>query len=512
MSVFSVQQSPVRGAVVKMAVAFWFRLSLMATFILALGLYSQGIAGMALNFDEGATLYFARLPLMELWGPRAYLETNPPLYYSIQHVWMALAEPAGWNLAAILRLPSVVAAALCVPAAGIIARGVAGPGAGALASLLLAGSAAHLTAAQDSRCYAMVALAGLVACGSALRLARGLVDAAAPASLWTWAVHVLACIAAVYLHDTAILFVAMIEAALLASWLFSAALPAGFLWRLAISWGVFAAVYGMWLPVVLNQSVHTLWKLWMPVPRLVELRYWLMGMVGQPYLHVMQPLPDLMGLLAGGLGAWRVRRVPGAVPILGLLLIGLPVVTWCVSQWRPIMNGKTLECLVPVFLILAACGVAGVLRGWARLGLAGLLVCVQFAGCAALVQDRPDEAYPDLAAVLRDGARPGDVYYLTPLPSLILLGLYGFRPDASAVVSGATPAWYVAPARVSEVAPGAVNDRLLGASRIWVVVRHNAKAETAITGALAPSFRQSGWQGFGRGRERNLSVALFERR
>ena len=63
-----------------------YRLALALIVLAGAALRLHGLGSLPLNYDEGATLYFAHLPFADLWGKPAWLETNPPLFYMIAHL------------------------------------------------------------------------------------------------------------------------------------------------------------------------------------------------------------------------------------------------------------------------------------------------------------------------------------------------------------------------------------------------------------------------------------------
>src|SRR5512142_2026365 len=94
----------------------WFRLSLIV--LLALGLRLHLAGEQSLWRDEIASVAFARLPLSQLWSVWMVHETNPPLYYSLLHVWIRLF---GEGEFAVRSLSAVIGAA-AVACAGILGR------------------------------------------------------------------------------------------------------------------------------------------------------------------------------------------------------------------------------------------------------------------------------------------------------------------------------------------------------------------------------------------------------
>src|SRR5215216_5302225 len=160
--------------------------------------------GVGFWIDEGLSVGIADRPLSDI--PAALrLDGSPPLYYSLLHVWMTVfgsSETATHTL-------SLLFAVLTVPAAWWAARGLFGPTAGLAAALLAATNPFLTHYAQETRMYALVALLGVLACGT---FGRAYVlagtDAAPPrATRRRWAAAFAVALAALmYTHNWALFF------------------------------------------------------------------------------------------------------------------------------------------------------------------------------------------------------------------------------------------------------------------------------------------------------------------
>ena len=494
-----------RPAWPQLPAAYWLALTVIAAVGAALRLH--GLGALPLNFDEGATSYFAHLPFRDLWGPPARLETNPPLFYTVEHgVVLLLGNGAGT-----LRLASVTAGVLCVPVAALIARRLGGGrAAGLAAGLLVATSAISVVSSQDARTYSMLTLAALVAIAAEIWLLeayRGPGPRSGSALAWAWACYVIASLAALYLHNTAVVMVVALN--LVASLCWVSMLGAQR--RFAVHWiaanAAIVALFAFWLPVIASQSVHALANFWLPVPTLTDLRYAMMNIYAQLYMRALQPVPDVLFLAVGfaGVAFYRSNRI-----VLGLaafVVLGVPTLSWLISQWRPIMNGKTLLWLVPVFLVLVALGCTHVRR--LAVPLIVLLVAVQLAGCYRLFQTRWDEAFPEVASLLRASALDKDVIYLDSPSDEILLNYYGWPRDRLRVYATPGPdPWY----RSFDGTPLAVADagRLDREPRVWVLTRANQTEHRALTERLSGTMTETLDRKFGHGLLRNMALRNLE--
>ncbi len=464
----------------------------------------------SLSFDEGATLYFARLPWGELFGAPARLEPNPPLFYAIVHVLVGVLGDAAW----VLRLPSIVAGMLCVPVAAFIGRRAAGSTAGVIAAFLVATSAAGVVSSQDARAYAMLTLALLLAVAAllvavdAFRVVR--TKEAVPVAAWV--VFVVAGTAGLYLHHTATLLLVALDCAALIAWLALLDRSQAFFRQLLTVNLIIMLLYLPWLPVTYSQVIGASGGMptnaWMTAPSVSGLRYAFMNIYAQPYAAGLEPWADAAFLLLGGFGVVAARRDRLLLALAFMLVGDVPIASWLISQFRPIMNGKTLLPLVPLFMVFVAVGCAQL--GRFRVLVAVALVAVQLWTCRVFFEDRPDEAFPAVAAVLRDRVRPGDRLVLARPELLILLNYYGYprdRLNVSAVPAPGT--WFRADA------PGGYGDLGTalpqGSGRVWLLSRSRASRTSAL-GLLGDAGLNATFdQVFGRGRMRNLELSLFDR-
>lgn len=210
---------------------YQYMLSICLIMIVGFYLRCYGIMSEPINFDEGATWYFARLPFGDLWGEPARLEPNPPFFYAVAHgfVWL-FGDSAG-----VLRLASVISGVLCIPVAAFIGRQLAGPAAGIATALLVASSTAHIVTSQDARAYSLLTLTALVAIAAevslltAYRVPR---QHGSRAVTGAWVGYVVASILALYVHNTAVLMVVALNLVAVLAWIGTLGLQR----RFAIHW------------------------------------------------------------------------------------------------------------------------------------------------------------------------------------------------------------------------------------------------------------------------------------
>lgn len=408
-------------------------------FLLGVLLRLYGTRSLPLTFDEGATDYFAHLPLADLWGPPARLETNPPLFYTIERGIVLLFGDGPTAL----RLVSVLSGALCIPVAAIITRRQGGRSAGIAAALLVATSAVSIVRSQEARAYSMLTLAALVTIAAEVSVLQAYhrynqCRERAPSS--AWACYILASIAALYLHNTAVLMVIVLNLVAAFVWVTMLGMQRRFAGHWISANLVILVVYAAWMPIVVYQSVHTLAAFWISVPTLMDLRYAVFNIYAQPFMPWLQPFSDLLFLAVGlvGILAYRSNRI-----LLGLavfVVLGVPLLTWVVSQWRPLTNGKTLVWLVPVFVIFVALG-STYIRRLARPSTV-LLVGIQALACISYFQTGVSDAFPEMAQKLRALGLDGDVIYLQAPAHEILLSYYGWPRERLRVYALGPIGWF----------------------------------------------------------------------
>lgn len=483
---------------------YGFALALIVAASALLRLY--GIGSLSLNFDEGATSYFAHLPLSDLWGPPARLETNPPLFYTVERiVVLLLGDGAGT-----LRLASVMAGVLCVPAAAFIARRLGGHAAGLAAALLVATSTTNIVSSQDARAYSMFTLAALIAIATEIWLLEAYRHPDTPRGLvriGVWASYIIASVMALYLHNTAVLMVVALNLIATLSWVSVLGTQRRFAVHWVVANAIIVVLYAFWLPVIAYQSVHALASFWIPIPTLVGLRYAMMNVYAQPYMRVLQPVPDILFIVVGlaGVVFHRSNRV-----LLGLavfVVLGIPALSWLVSQWRPILNGKTLLWLVPVFLVFVALGCTHVRR--LAIPFTVLLVAVQVTACYGYFQTRWDEAFPEVVSVLRARAQDGDAIYLDSPANEILLSYYGWPRDKLRVYASSGPDRWFRGFDGTLLAVADAEQVDLG-RRVWVLTRANHAEHRSLAQRLNVTMTEALNQKFGHGLLRNLMLRNLE--
>jgi 4-amino-4-deoxy-L-arabinose transferase-like glycosyltransferase len=425
--------------------------------VLGLALRLHGLWTAELSYDEGATWYFAGLPFAELWGPATRLETNPPLFYSIADIARSLGATAEDE-----RLLSVVAGTACIPLSFWLAERIGGRFAGVGAALLFAVSASMIGMSQDARSYGMLTVAALAALLAVQRwVASG-----------GWAplgAYVAAALSALYLHDTAVLLVAACNGIFILVWLDQRRRLPDPAWRWVLANAVVLLGWLPWAMRVLDQTQHELAHFWLVRPTLGDFRYELLNTFAIRFLSVAEPAADLfaVALLTWGIAA--TRRSPFARSLALCAVVGVPLASFLVSQWRPILNGKTLLWLVPVGLCFVALGCAALSR--LRGAVLAAVLLFHAVATAEYFRTRPAEGAMQAATGLMHSARAGDALVVAPRFLAFMLDYHGLPVGSLPRFSiGDAAPWFPTIA-APQLAPDGALAALRGFSRVWLAER-----------------------------------------
>ncbi len=359
--------------------------------------------------DEGLSVGIADRPLADIPGVLR-LDGSPPLYYSLLHVWMALAgrsEEATHTL-------SLIFALLAIPSAWWAARGVFGPRASWMAALLTATNPFLTQYAQETRMYALVMLLGMLATGAYAR--AFLVEEVEHRRRWA-IVFALLLAAMFYTHNWALFFGLGCGVAWLGLLAFGGGSRRELLVNGVIGFGGTLLLWAPWVPTFIFQAQHTgaPWSSPPGVDDLLGVPLRLLGSVGQIAL-----------LLTAGAGMVALlERTRGRLTPRGRAAIALAAVfvltvlaAWFTSQQSPAWASRYLSVAVAPLLLVAAGGLAHA----GRLGVVGVVVvALIWAGDGA----------PSLKSNVREvsesispSLRPGDLIVSTQPEQIPVLHYY----------------------------------------------------------------------------------------
>jgi len=381
---------------------------ILALLCLAFGLRVWGLAEHNIWWDEGLSVWAARLPVSDILHWTAH-DVHPPLHFLLLRGWWLLVGPGEF----VLRFPSVLAGALGVCFVYKLGKALGGSRAGLLAALFLALSRFAIAWSQEMRMYIEAATLAIIALWAAVRAWQGgggrfwiAYVAAVTGGLWTLYLSVSVPIIA--------------NLALVLVWL-RRGRPRRLLIRWAMAQLAVALLFAPWLLYALPRMPT--WSTAEPFsPAFFAHLYATMLAVGLPLnLEAYTPLTlAALGTLAAGLVAlWRSRRTSSQMGGLAMLIMGLALpalVVYIVSlpihfYYAPRLAPRYLLPLSCCFYTLLGWGLAVLARKkWRAAALgAAVVITVALSGLASFYPGRARrDDYVSLAATLRAHRHPGD--------------------------------------------------------------------------------------------------------
>jgi len=384
--------------------------------------------------DECFTWRVVREPTVEMLR-RVGADTLPPLHFLLLKPWIAVCGDSPWSL----RMPSILAGVLCVPAMySLVREGCRylphGSSAGLLAAGIVAIDAVQITHSRVARPYALAALLGIVATWlllRALRPAREIAGEVTPSSTTSWWISYGVCAGLFCLSHHFALFTLAAHATVItgiAIWLAMhhrrAALRGvliGGTWSLLAG----AVIYSPWLPVLLAQLRRA--QTWFWVPELGADETIAMAFqwnVGAP-TSLSTASAALFGVAAAAVVA--VRRAPLTGALFTLMFAAPWLLTIAVSTCggRPLLQERYLLFANAGLLALLGSTLAVLNRRASRgayialLALVFLPATVDFG--ASLRYESP--AMEKAVVWWKDRYRPGDVITVS-LPQTVNIVKY----------------------------------------------------------------------------------------
>jgi len=483
-----------------------------AIVILGLGLRLFDLGTHALWLDEALSLHYARLPFRELITRLSEGDVNPPFYYLLLKAWTVLGDSEF-----ILRLPSALAGVLVIPLTFVIGSHLSGRRAGLLAAALVATSDLQLRYSQEARPYSLMTLAAAVSIWGLLKLleipsaSKRLGPASdlssRQASFLPWLAYIGGTAVALHLHNTMVLLPACSNGIALVWWFTTGKRRRGFLARWLVANTVVLVLWSPALLLAASQALGVLRSTWMRptdahgAATLVANTY--TATSGGRWVMI------LFVVVAAG-GAWTMRRRPWPLAFALTFAGGVPLLTYLISLWRPIMLQRTLLWPTLMVTILVAAGCTRPRSRPAMLALAALLLALQGMADVRLYQRARPEPWDQLVKCVQDGLRAGDAVLVTPENYRIPFRYYFARPEPPVPLLGLARGTHPEVESLQpELIPLARVPHLLSSGhRVWLVLRRGRNESTAeVRQALATTGTASSQHRFG-----DLELFLFDPR
>jgi uncharacterized membrane protein len=324
--------------------------------------------------DEAISIHQAHLSLHDLFENLYYGDRHPPLHHL--SLWLTVRTFGDSEFA--LRLPSLIAGTLVIPAIYELGRELYDRRTGLIAAAFIAVSPLLVWYSQEVRMYAFVTLFGVLALLTQLRVIRN-------ASMLNWAAYVLTTLALLWSHYFGLLLIGVQQVifvvVLIQRWRSGAPVRA-----LGLGFAFSAAVLVMQLvPLVVfahNQFQSTHAAAGSPSGTYDPLSFYtvLANMAWALFgyhpdtttelLAAMWPLLILLSLLLLGRGGSRQTLMLGVAALVPLVLLLV------VSAFDPeLFEVRYFLIVVPLLLLL----IARLITGWIRKPRARLLVAGGFA-------------------------------------------------------------------------------------------------------------------------------------
>jgi len=157
---------------------------------LAFFLYTFRLDYQSLWYDEGFSVYLARMGLGEITSRTAH-DIHPPFYYYLLHLWVLVFGSTEFSL----RFLSAIFGVLSVPLIWAVGKRLLGENSGLLSAALVTISPLFLWYSQEARMYTLVTFLCLLSTYLLLRVVGG-----GGGRVLLWAAYVVTNVVAVYTH------------------------------------------------------------------------------------------------------------------------------------------------------------------------------------------------------------------------------------------------------------------------------------------------------------------------
>ncbi len=404
---------------------YWFNILLIA--LLALGLRLHLLGAQSLWRDEIASVAFARLPLSQIWSAWMVHETNPPLYYTLLHVWIRLfgeGEFAVRSLSALLGTAAVVCA-------GVLGRKLKSERAGEIAALLMAVSALQVYYSQEARGYILAATAAVLSLIAVAELTSRLTDTSKPrhgfAEYGIWLLYVVATTTALYAHTTMALLPLLTSVYVTWLWIGRGSRDVRFA--------------GLWIGA--NLLCVLLWSWWGWItaqqlagsnPDITWMVFPTVGIIWRTAEHLyglrrtglsLMTLSAAMALLLGcaaAVGTIRMRH--SAKWLLAGIALAAPLMLLAISLYRPVFMERTVFWAQSAFLVLAAAGLSTIPRKAARWAIIAIVAAGLFADTIDSQRVVVKQPWREVVTRLKSGWRKGDAVLVSSAATGVLIEHY----------------------------------------------------------------------------------------
>jgi len=419
--------------------------------LLGLGLRVWALGAKGLWLDEAFSIWMGRHPLPELLDWIVRIDQHPPLYYTLLHGWLALGDGEAW-----VRALSALASAFTIPVFFAMVRTLSADLPALIAALILAVSPFHIRFAQEARMYALLTLAAAIAFLCVALLLTPTTAASRARQRAGWLGYVLATVATLLTHNTAVFLPIAVNLFMLPFILLHRRQPhrpdpvctedcghsrPAFTPLHAPSLATWlaaqAAIVLLWLPwsaAFVQQSIGVYRQFWIQPPTLQTVLTTLTtfasaflpgNVLWQAAVWFFFGMLLLLGLVS-------LRRSPALLALLLVLWLTPFIGEWLVSLRRPIFYDRTLIWSSLPLYTVAALGIAALRRPWLLAIVLGALLGIQSFSLHSYYQYFEKEDWRGAAAYLAQRYAPGDLLLFNATWVQIPFDYYfrNFHPEA----------------------------------------------------------------------------------
>jgi hypothetical protein len=402
---------------------------------LSLRLY--GLGDKPFWMDEITSLHRATATVPHLIADSLH-QNHYPTYFLL--LWLvARIGTSPW----MLRLPSAVFGAAGAWLACEIGGQAAGARAGAIAGLLMAFSPFEIQLGQEARSYTLVSCLILVALSGLVRLAQEPSLAALPlrrdgALRSPWLAYCVGTAAALIVLNVAVPWLIASNLGALAIAHRAGAARRGFL----RNWGLAQLlIFAIWLPLLIAVYIGSRGRIlngvgWAPAATLETI--W--GILAPVYLLRISsfitldlapaaiPALSLALVALVAIGAWRLRREPSVLTVLGLAAFLLPLGLLLLSLYVPVLVPRYFAWGAGPFFVFGGAGL-GRLPGSRFAALASMFGAACFVNVVPYYSYETKPRWDLLAARLAAKAQRGDVVLVNDYYAYYVFSVFAARTD-----------------------------------------------------------------------------------
>jgi len=453
--------------------------------LLGLLLRVWAIGEKGLWLDEAFSIWMSRHPLPEMLDWLVRIDQHPPLYYTLLHGWLAFGDSEAW-----VRWLSALASTLAIPVFYAFVHTLAAERAALIAAFVLAIAPFHVRFAQEARMYALLTLA---AAGVMLGVAILLTPASQARQRAGWVTYVLATVATLLTHNTALFLPVAANLFMLpfilwqkqATNVADAWAPAHFArlqapslraWLLAQ-----ATIILLWLPwsgAFVRQSLGVYEQFWIQPPTVQTVIDTLFTFASAFFPgHLLWPgVVWLLFCICCGLGLLVLRRNPSLLALLLVLWLTPFIGEWLVSLRRPIFYDRTLIWASLPLAAIVAIGIDSLRRRWLVTVALVALLAVQALALDNYYRFFEKEDWRGAAAYLAQQYAPGDLLLFNATWVQIPFDYYfrAFYPEAER--RGAPVDLFEAGVLEPKMTPADLPrlNALIGSrNRVWLIYSHD---------------------------------------